>query len=92
MEYEQLSDRLKKLGISKKKFAEITHQGVTTITNWKSEEKTIPAWVEVFLDNYEKALTYDLIKDKICQIEYDKASVYDLIKEKMCEIEKIKVS
>ncbi|QSZ43149.1 XRE family transcriptional regulator (plasmid) [Sulfurimonas aquatica] len=69
MEYNELTDRLKNLEMTKKKFAEITGQGVTTITNWKGDGKKIPAWVDTWLDNYEKAQAYELIKNKILELE-----------------------
>jgi len=67
--YDELTDRLKKLNMTKKQFAEVTGLGVTTITNWKSDGKKIPSWVDSYLDSYEKAKAYESIRDKVLEIE-----------------------
>lgn len=69
MTYEQFSERLKKLALSKKQFASETGLADGSVTNWKN--KGVPSWVEVFLEKYEKALAYESIKDKVLDIEKD---------------------
>lgn len=53
--------RIKALNLSRKDFAELAKVSYTGIsTNWK-DNKEVPAWVEPFLNYYEKSLELDKI-------------------------------
>jgi len=68
MDYQQFSQQLKKLSITKKKFALITGLSQASVTNWKGVNK-VPSWVEPFLICFAKARAYDVIKDIIKDID-----------------------
>ena len=71
MNYQEFSNKLEKLSITKKDFAEKTGLSQSSVTNWKSVDR-IPSWVDGFLENYEKASAYDLIKNKVLEVENKK--------------------
>jgi ParB/RepB/Spo0J family partition protein len=62
---------LKKAGLSKKEFSNITNISYNTITGWGSSNKIIPNWVKPFIDNYQKAKIVDDIKTKICSNNFN---------------------
>jgi len=68
MLYDEFSNRLKKLQVSKKEFAEETGLSQSSVTNWKSAGK-VPSWVRPFLDRTEKAKAYDKVKDLVLELE-----------------------
>ncbi|BEK33194.1 hypothetical protein CW576_09420 [Campylobacter jejuni] len=57
MTYEDFSNKLKKLQLSRDEFSKIVGMSYNSVTNWKLKE--IPAWVEPFLYYYEKSLALD---------------------------------
>ena len=57
---------LKRAGLSKKEFAELTGYAYSTVANWGTEDKPIPSWVKSWLDNHIKARTLDSVKDVLC--------------------------
>jgi len=63
--------RLKNLNLNKKEFAAICKVPYPTIVNWgimkKDKQLPIPAWVEPFLDYYEKSKKLDYVMDEICE-------------------------
>ncbi len=59
MTKESLTAMLKKLGVSKKEFAEICKISYMTVNNWNDESRPVPDWVEPFLYYYEKGKTLD---------------------------------
>ncbi len=66
MNYEEFKKKLKKCNLTIKKFANMTGLNPDSISgNWKKANET-PKWVDVFLDNYQKAKIIDDIKTKIC--------------------------
>ncbi|ASQ30249.1 hypothetical protein CAV_0582 [Campylobacter avium LMG 24591] len=65
MTYEEFSLRLKELGLSKKDFANLTGLEATSVTNWKAKNEVKSSWVKSWLDNYEKALKFEKIKELV---------------------------
>jgi ABC-type oligopeptide transport system substrate-binding subunit len=67
MDKEEFNELLRKAGISKKEFANLTNISYNTITGWGSTNKIVPNWVKPFIENYQKAKIVDDIKSKICK-------------------------
>ena len=65
MSYDEFSLRLKNLKLSKKEFAEQTGLEATSVTNWKQGNLVKSSWVKSWLDNYEKALKFEKIKELV---------------------------
>ena len=68
MTKEELNSKLKKIGISKVQLAKELKMTTGALNNWGGSH-AIPSWVEIFLDKYEKASAYDLIKNKVLEVE-----------------------
>jgi len=62
--------RIKNLQLNKKEFAYLCKTSYSTVNNWgtivNDKPLPIPAWVEPFLDYYEKAQKLDYVMDEIC--------------------------
>lgn len=69
MKKDEFDDTLKKIGITRQEFSNITKVAYSTIGNWHDETKPIPGWVDSWLDNYIKAKSYIDIKNKVFEIE-----------------------
>lgn len=71
MEREQFLERLKVLNINKMDFAEISQVPYATVNNWgimrNGKPQVVPAWVEPFLNYYEKAQKLDFVMVEICE-------------------------
>jgi hypothetical protein len=66
----EFNSKLKKLGLTIVAFSDISGISYSTINNWgfvKEDKKIIPvpAWVDPFLNYYEKAKKYDYLKNEI---------------------------
>lgn len=57
MTYNEFSNKLKELKLSKADFSKMIGMSYNSITNWKLKE--IPSWVDPFLYHYEKSLKLD---------------------------------
>ena len=55
---------LKKANMTKKEFAHLSGMTYTTVAQW-SDNKPPPAWVESWLNNYQKAKILDSIANSI---------------------------
>jgi len=70
MNKDLLINRLKKLNLNKKEFAAICKVPYSTLNSWgalaNGKPLPVPAWVEPFLDYYEKAKKLDYVMDEIC--------------------------
>lgn len=71
----ELTKKLKELGISRKEFAEIVGLRYTTVLQWAAKDKTIPLWVNSWLELYEKAKRYDELSSQIIQIPIVKTTL-----------------
>jgi hypothetical protein len=62
--------RIKKLNLNKKEFAGLCKVPYSTVNNWgttiNNKILSVPAWVEPFLDYYEKSIKLDYVMDEIC--------------------------
>lgn len=71
----EFNSRLKNLKLSIKDFSKISDTSYSTINNWgfSKDDKTIPvpSWVGPFLDNYEKAVKYDYLRNEIFDVMRD---------------------
>jgi len=66
MNYQEFKSKLKECKLTIKEFANMTGLNEKSISgNWKKANET-PKWVDVFLDNYQKAQIVEDIKNKIC--------------------------
>lgn len=69
MKKDEFDDTLKKIGMSRQEFADITNLSYGAVSNWHDEKKPVPGWVDSWLDNYIKAKSYIDIKNKVFEIE-----------------------
>ncbi|MFW2585553.1 hypothetical protein [Aliarcobacter butzleri] len=69
MKKQEFDETLKKIGLSRQEFADMTELAYSTIGNWHDEKKPVPGWVKSWLDNYVKAKSYNDVKDKVLEIE-----------------------
>jgi len=71
MNKDRFQERLTSLGLSKRQFSEISHISYATVTKWgvlrDGIPMSIPHWVEPFLEYYEKAQKFEMIRRDICQ-------------------------
>jgi len=70
MNKEDFLNRLKNNNLNKMEFAAICKVPYPTVNNWgimrNGKPMIIPAWVEPFLDYYEKSKKLDYVMDEIC--------------------------
>lgn len=52
MTYDEFSNKLKELKLSKDDFSKMVGMSYNSVANWKLKE--IPSWVEPFIENYEQ--------------------------------------
>lgn len=69
MKKDEFDDTLKRIGMSRQEFADITNLSYGAVSNWHDEKKPVPGWVDSWLDNYIKAKSYVDIKNKVFEIE-----------------------
>lgn len=69
MKKDEFDDALKRIGMSRQEFADITNLSYGAVSNWHDEKKPVPGWVVSWLDNYIKAKSYIDIKNKVFEIE-----------------------
>ncbi|MDR1284905.1 MAG: XRE family transcriptional regulator [Campylobacteraceae bacterium] len=62
MTYREFNETLKKVNLSKKRFADLTGIGYFTIFNWKHGD--VPKWAESWLNLYIIKLKYDIMQLK----------------------------
>ncbi|MBZ7995148.1 hypothetical protein AVCANL279_07460 [Campylobacter canadensis] len=67
MSGKEFNERIKKLGLSVSEFAELTGLTKDAVYGWSRNSKTTPDWVKSWLDNYEKALLLENIKNAFSQ-------------------------
>lgn len=63
MTYENFSNKLKQLGLTREDFSKLVGMSYNSVANWKSKE--IPVWVDSWLKNYEEEKNLFGIRDKI---------------------------
>lgn len=65
-EFKQL---LKEANLTKREFSELLQISYQGVNNWGTNGREYPYWVKSWLENYIKAKSYDMIKDKVMEIE-----------------------
>lgn len=65
MKKQEFDETLKKIGLSRQEFAEMTELAYSTISNWHDEKKPVPGWVKSWLDNYVKAKDMDKVVEAV---------------------------
>ena len=65
MKKKDFDNTLKKIGLSRQEFANLTDLSYSTIGNWHDEKKPIPGWVKSWLENYIKAKNMDKVVDAV---------------------------
>ena len=65
MKKQEFDETLKKIGLSRQEFADMTELGYSTIGNWHDEKKPVPGWVKCWLDIYVKAKDMDNIVEAV---------------------------
>ncbi len=69
MTREEFNKKLENAVISKSEFCERAGLYYPTVNGWGSNNKSVPIWVESWLDNYQKAKLYEKLKEKVFEIE-----------------------
>jgi len=49
---EELTARIKKLGMTKKEFSNLANIPYSTVNNWRNEKRPVPSWVDSWLNNF----------------------------------------
>lgn len=65
MKKQEFDETLKKIGLSRQEFADMTELAYSTIGNWQDEKKPVPGWVKSWLDNYVKAKDMDKVVEAV---------------------------
>jgi hypothetical protein len=65
MKKEEFDNILKRTGLSRQEFSNITKVAYSTISNWQDDNKPIPLWVDSWFENYIKAKDIDKIIDAV---------------------------
>ncbi len=65
MKKQEFDETLKKIGLSRQEFADMTELAYSTIGNWHDEKKPVPGWVKSWLDNYVKAKDMDKVVEAV---------------------------
>lgn len=68
MDIKTFEAKLAELNLSKKEFAAMVGAVYNGVVNWNSKGET-PKWVDSWLDNYEKAKSYEAMRDQVFRIE-----------------------
>lgn len=61
------NEMLKRAGLNKRKFAELTGLSYGSVTNWGGKDKPVPSWVPSWIDNYIKARVLESVESVICK-------------------------
>ena len=69
--YKDFEELLKRIGINKKEFAELTELSYQTVMNWNNTDN-VPKWVKSWIKNYIEAKSYNDVKNKVFEIESNK--------------------
>jgi len=65
MKKDEFDDTLKRIGMSRQEFADITNLSYGAVSNWHDEKKPVPGWVDSWLENYISKKKYENIKNII---------------------------
>lgn len=68
MDIKTFEAKLSELNLSKKEFATMVGAVYNGVVNWNSKGET-PKWVDSWLENYEKAKSYEAMRDQVFRIE-----------------------
>ena len=79
MDIKTFEAKLAELNLSKKEFATMVGAAYNGVVNWNSKGET-PKWVDSWLENYEKAKSYETMRDQVFRIEKIKQCFKGLLK------------
>ena len=65
MKKQEFDETLKKIGLSRQEFADMTELSYGAVSNWHDEKKPVPGWVKSWLDNYVKAKDMDKVVEAV---------------------------
>lgn len=68
MTKEDFQQKLKDLKLSLTDFAKLINTPYTTVQNWTRENHTPPNWLDSWFDNYEKAKSFESVKDEVIKL------------------------
>ncbi|MCT7505515.1 XRE family transcriptional regulator [Aliarcobacter cryaerophilus] len=69
MTIDEFKQLLKEANLTKREFSELLKISYQGVNNWGTNGREYPYWVKSWLENYIKAKSYDMIKDKVLEIE-----------------------
>ncbi|MBX0432585.1 hypothetical protein I9461_00910 [Campylobacter jejuni] len=80
MTYEDFSNRLKQLDLTREDFSKLVGMNYNSVANWKSKE--IPIWVDGWFQKYEDAREFYNIKDKVIIDKVMMENIKEFLKQK----------
>lgn len=80
MTYEDFSNKLKQLDLTREDFSKLVNMSYNSVANWKSKE--IPAWVDSWLEQYEEEKIFSNVKGKITINKTTMENTRELLKQK----------
>ena len=69
MTKKEFDNTLKQMALTRQEFCKLTGLEYSTVANWNDEKLPIPSWVSSWVENYEKAKSYEAMRDQVFRIE-----------------------
>ena len=69
LDINEFKELMRAAELNKKDFAELLNTSYHCVNNWGTNGREYPYWIKSWLDNYIKAKSYDMIKNKVFEIE-----------------------
>ena len=69
MTKKEFDNTLKQIALTRQEFCRLTGLAYSTVANWNDEKLPIPSWVSSWVENYEKAKSYESMRDQVFRIE-----------------------
>lgn len=69
LDINEFKELMKAAELNKKDLAELLTTSYHCVNSWGTNGRDYPYWVKSWLENYIKAKSYDMIKDKVLEIE-----------------------
>ncbi len=68
----EFEKKLKLAGLTKIKFSELTKMNRGSVSNWQQEGKTVPSWVDSWLENYIHSQAFEKIREAVLEVDPNK--------------------
>lgn len=64
MSFEEFNEKLKDLGLTRREFCNQTGLTYNSVSNWGHKKKSLPSWVDSWLENYKYKIFYEKMKNE----------------------------